>query len=178
MSLLFRNWWLLALKGTLSVVFGSLAIAYSDATIRVIVIYFGIIIITAGVFLIFGAVSHMKHNKKWAWWLAEGAFDLIFGLVIITRPEVTVALFVLIIGFWTLLMGLVEIVNAVNLQKMAGNWWLLGAKGIVSILFGVLVLTNPFATAQLLIIFVGLFAVVYGLFTIMTSFELRKLRTG
>lgn len=62
---LYRNWWLLTLKGALAILFGILLVSMPVGSLKLIVRWFGIIIALGGIFLIFGAYSHKEHNNKW-----------------------------------------------------------------------------------------------------------------
>lgn len=51
-------------------------------------------------------------------------------------------------------------------QEIASAWWLLVLRGVLGILFGILALLAPFATFQAVILVVGAFALVDGVFNV------------
>jgi uncharacterized membrane protein HdeD (DUF308 family) len=46
-----------------------------------------------------------------------GAFSALFGVVILVWPEVTVGVFVVLMGLYTVFFGLIEIVAAVQIKR-------------------------------------------------------------
>jgi len=61
-------------------------------------------------------------------------------------------------------------------RQLASNWWALALRGVLSILVGVLALTKPGATLAALVLLIGAYMFVDGVFAIMAS--LRGMRTG
>lgn len=55
-------------------------------------------------------------------------------------------------------------------QVASGIWWLVLLRGIAAVLLGILLFTNTAATLTVVIIFLGIYWVVDGVFTLMTSF--------
>ena len=64
-----------------------------------------------------------------------------------------------------------EIVGAIKLRKEIDDEWLLIASGVLSVLFGILILMFPGASALGLAFAIGTFAVLYGI--LLTGFSLR-----
>jgi uncharacterized membrane protein HdeD (DUF308 family) len=61
-------------------------------------------------------------------------------------------------------------------RQLASNWWALALRGVLAILVGVLALTKPGATLAALVLLIGAYMFVDGVFAIMAS--LRGMRTG
>jgi len=61
-------------------------------------------------------------------------------------------------------------------RQLASNWWALALRGVLSILVGVLALTKPGATLAALVLLIGAYMFVDGVFAIMAS--LRGMRRG
>ena len=66
-----------------------------------------------------------------------------------------------------------EIVGAIRLRKEIDNEWLLGASGVVSVIFGLLLLSRPAAGALALITVISAFAIVHGILLVWFSLRLR-----
>ncbi|HKE88761.1 MAG TPA: DUF308 domain-containing protein [Gemmatimonadales bacterium] len=83
-------------------------------------------------------VEDVKRLYKLAWWamMIRGLFAIAVGAFIFVRPLDSVAALALVIAFWALFGGVVEIVQAVHLRQMA-HWWVLLLAGLVSAGFGV-----------------------------------------
>ncbi len=55
-------------------------------------------------------------------------------------------------------------------QVVSGIWWLVLLRGIAAVLLGILLFTNTAAILSVIIIFLGVYWVVDGIFTLMASF--------
>ena len=76
------------------------------------------------------------HRTWWALML-RGLLGLAVGIYIIARPLDSVAAFALVIAFWALFTGFVEIVQAFELKAMMKHWGVLLLAGLVGVGFGI-----------------------------------------
>jgi uncharacterized membrane protein HdeD (DUF308 family) len=74
-----------------------------------------------------------------AWWalLLRGIFALAIGIVILWRPFDSIAVFALVIAWWSLFSGVIQLVHAFELRAVYSRWWVLLLSGLVGIVFGV-----------------------------------------
>ena len=76
------------------------------------------------------------HRTWWALML-RGLLGVAVGLYIFARPLDSVAAFALVIAFWALFAGMVEIIQAIELKAMMKHWWVVLVAGLVSVGFGI-----------------------------------------
>jgi len=81
------------------------------------------------------------HRTWWALML-RGLLGVAVGVYIIARPLDSVAAFALVIAFWALFTGFVEIIQSFELKAMMKHWWVLLLAGLVGVGFGVAALLN------------------------------------
>ncbi len=86
----------------------------------------------------------------------------------------TALVLLMLIAAWALVTGVLQIVTAIRIRKEIHNEWLLGLAGVLSIVFGVLMMANPRAGALALIVVIGAYAVLFGALLIALGFKLRK----
>lgn len=174
LTFLFKNWWVLLLKGVLLVMFGLLAFISPGITLTTLVIWFSIYMMIDGAFSIFGVISNWKTEEdKWLL-LAEGAIGLILGFLIYRSPGTFVSFIAFIISFWSIFLGIARIAMAIQLRKeIQGEGWLI-LMGLLSIIFGIIVFTQPAVGIATLMWMIGLFALLIGFLLILLSFKLRK----
>jgi uncharacterized membrane protein HdeD (DUF308 family) len=67
-----------------------------------------------------------------------------------------------------------QIIGAIQLRKEIRDEWLLIAGGVLSILFGVILLTQPRVGALALLYVIGSYAVLYGVLLVWFSIRLRR----
>jgi uncharacterized membrane protein HdeD (DUF308 family) len=74
-----------------------------------------------------------------AWWalLLRGLFALAIGIVILWRPFDSIAVFALVIAWWALFTGVIQVVHAFELRAVYSRWWILLLSGLVGIIFGI-----------------------------------------
>jgi len=85
---------------------------------------------------VLGDLKAVYHRTWWALML-RGLLGLAVGIYIFARPLDSVAALALVIAFWALFAGFVEIVQAVELKPMMKHWWVLLLSGLVGVGFGI-----------------------------------------
>jgi uncharacterized membrane protein HdeD (DUF308 family) len=175
LSSLSRNWWLAALRGTLAVIFGVAAFVWPGITFEVLVLLFGAYTFVDGV-LIF-AFGLLAAGEQERWWplVLGGIVGIAVGVVTFLQPAAMALALVYVIGAWAIITGLLEIVAAIRLRDVITTEWLLGFSGLVSIIFGVLVLAQPGPGALALVYLFGFYAILAGISQIGLGFRLRGL---
>jgi uncharacterized membrane protein HdeD (DUF308 family) len=118
----------------------------------------------------------LKDLLKKAWWLLllRGVVAILFGIVALSRPGATMAGLLVFIGAWFLVDGVFSLVAALTGAGASENRWLLGLRGVLGGLVGLLTFVSPLATGLALLMFVAAWAIVTGGFDIVTAIRLRK----
>lgn len=171
-----NNWWLLVLKGVLLIVFGIIAILNPGVTFTVMLIWFSAYLIIDGVFSLVSVFRNWQTQEdKWLFVL-EGVLGIVLGVLIYRSPE-TYALFaVLMMAFWAIFAGITRIGLAIQLRKeIEGEGWL-ALSGVLSILFGIIIIAQPSIGVSTLVFIIAIFALIIGTALIMLGLRVRKLR--
>ena len=84
-------------------------------------------------------LDDVKRATHRGWWalVLRGLLGIAVGVLIFMRPLDSVAAFALVIAWWALVIGIVDIVRAFELRPIAQHWWLLLLAGVVSVGFGI-----------------------------------------
>ncbi len=172
---IYKNWWLLTLKGILAIIFGIFATFVPGVTLITLMIYFGLFIILAGIFLIIGSISHKKNNKKWGMWMFEGILDIIIGLVVVFYPKLSLDIFIIILAIWAISVGFTQLFSALNTKHIQSAKWLMLINAIIVIVFAIVLFIRPFETATAMTYIVGVFALLFGVFITVYSFKLKNI---
>ncbi|MGU3540198.1 HdeD family acid-resistance protein [Methylobacterium sp. A54F] len=171
-TVLARNWWLVALRGVLSILFGAIAFVAPGAFVLSLVLFFAGYMLVDGVFGIVAAVRAAQRHERWGFLLLEGLVDILVGVAAILVPAAAVWAFIYLVAFWALVSGGLMIASAFRLHLHYGRWWL-GLGGAASVLFGILLLLNPGLSALVLTWWLGTYAFVFGVMLIVLAFQLR-----
>jgi len=164
------NWWALALRGLVAVLFGLLTLFLPGITLVTLVLLFGAYALVDGVFNVIAFFRVASH--QWAL-LIEGVIGIIAGILTFAWPAITAIVLLYVIAFWAILTGVFEIVAGILLRKVITNEWLLLVMGGLSFLFGLLILFAPGAGALAIVLWIGAYALVFGVFLLALAFRLR-----
>jgi len=172
LSTLLKNWWVLALRGLLAVLFGFAALLLPLDTLEAVGRLFGAYAIVEGVLV---ASIGMRGTRYRGAFIAEAAFGIVAGLVALTWPGVT-ALVLLYVAIWAILSGIAEMIAAVALRREIEGEWVLFLVGVLSVVLGVAMAALPGVGVLSLIWLVGLYALAVGVAMIVLAFRVRDAR--
>ncbi len=175
---IYEHWWLMTIKGVVAILFGLFILLSPDVAIVTLATIFGIIALVGGILLLFGAFSHSRSNRAWKGWALEGVFDILVGILLIFFPSATVSLFFILLALWAMFMGIVYMVGAFKFREVLPGWQLSLAGGILSLILGLLIATNPFGGAKAFAVLGGIAAVIIGVVMVFHSFRIRKVKRG
>jgi len=120
-------------------------------------------------------LKRLYHRTWWALVL-RGLLALTVGIFIFARPLESVAAFALVIAFWALFAGLVDVVHAIELASVMKHWWVLLLSGLVSIGFGIASLVfYPVLSLTFAVVWVAWWLMLTGSLGIYGAFQGRKL---
>jgi uncharacterized membrane protein HdeD (DUF308 family) len=170
LHMLARNWWALALRGLVAVLFGLLTIFIPGVTLVTLVLLFGAFALVDGIFNVTAAFRSASHH--WAL-LIEGVIGILAGILTFAWPAITAIALLYLIAFWAIFTGIFEIIAGVRLRRAITNEWALILMGVLSLLFGILILFAPGAGALAIVLWIGVYALIFGVFLLVLAFRLR-----
>jgi uncharacterized membrane protein HdeD (DUF308 family) len=168
------NWWLLALRGLVAVLFGVLAFMWPGATLITLVWLFGAFALMNGILSLVLAAKTPKGYPKVGSLIFGGLLGILAGLLAFVMPGITALGLLILIAAWAIVTGIMELVAAVRLRKIINNEWLLVLAGIASVVFGVLLLFQPAVGALALIWLIGAWALLFGILLMILAFRMRN----
>lgn len=174
-ALLAQNWWALALRGVLAIVFALIAFLSPGATILSLVLFFSAYMLVDGVFGIVSGIRAASNHQRWGLLVLEGILNILVGIVAFAMPTLTVLFFVTLVAVWSLVTGVLMIVAAFKLNPDYGRGWLIFS-GLVSVLFGVALLIAPLVGAVVLTWWLGAYALAFGIGLLVLAFKLKGRR--
>ena len=167
------NWKLNLIKGVLAIIFGIAALLFPEITLITVVKIFGAFAVAGGVLVLTTAAINRKNSFK-NFWLLEGIFDVVFGVIILLFSEAAMSVLMILIGFWAIFMGIIMLMVFSSSRRFMFQRGLFLLNAIISIVFGALIIINPFEGGVALTILIGIFAILYGVLSIITSIKLAK----
>jgi uncharacterized membrane protein HdeD (DUF308 family) len=172
-ELLGQSWWALAARGAVSLLFGVVALLVPGLTLLWLVALFVAYALITGVVSIVAAVRNRSTDSKWWLVLLMGLISIAAAILTVFYPGLTALLLVVVIGVNAVLTGVLDIAVAVRLRRVIDHEWLLIVAGVVSVIFGVLVLLFPEAGALAMIWVISFYAITAGLLLLALAFRAR-----
>jgi len=170
-----RNWWLLALRGVLGVIFGVIALVMPIATILALVLLFSAYMVVDGAIAVYSAIRAARKQEGWGFLLFQGIASLAAAAIAFMWSGLTVVAFVLLIAAWSIVSGCLMLAAAMRTEQ--ARWWLV-LGGAAALLYGFLMIVAPLSGAVVLTWWLGAFALVFGAALIILSLKLRSRYSG
>jgi uncharacterized membrane protein HdeD (DUF308 family) len=122
-----------------------------------------------------GLGATMVHALAKNWWLLflRGIAAIIFGVLALAWPGMTLLTLILFYGAFTLIDGVLAIIAAITGGAPTPRWWL-AIVGLLSIAAGLLAFLMPGLTAIVLLYFIAGWAIATGVFQTIGAIKLRK----
>jgi uncharacterized membrane protein HdeD (DUF308 family) len=168
-----RNWWAIAIRGVVAILFGLAALFMPGLTLLALILLFAAWAIVDGIFAL---VSGFRRGGGSVDWLlvAGGIAGIVAGILAIVWPGVTAIVLVALIAAWALVTGAAEVWAAYRYRRILRHEVLLAADGILSVILGVLLVLFPGTGALALVWAIGAVAIVSGIVLLILAFRLRS----
>lgn len=116
-------------------------------------------------------------KRAWSLVAIRGGIAVIFGVLALVWPALTVLALAILFGVYALIDGIGAVVHTVRPGDRAHRWWYL-AIGLLGIVAGVITLVWPGITIVALALVIGAWALVTGVAEIAAAIRLRRQITG
>lgn len=174
-ALLGRYWWVIALRGAVAILFGILTFAWPQLTLVTLILLFGAYALVDGVFNVIAGLVTLGRRERWWGLLLHGIVGLAIGIITLARPGATALALLTVIAAWSIVTGVSEIVAGIQLRRQIDIEWLLILGGLLSIVFGGVLLLFPGPGALGLLWLIAAYAVLFGLLSVILAFRVRRL---
>lgn len=167
-----RRWWLLLIPGIAWIVIGFVVLRFDAATVTIVSVVFGILVLLAGLGEVFNAVITVGGWR---------AFHIVFAILlflgaigVFIDPAGTFVSLALVIGFYFVITGTYDIVASLFEIGVVPGWWLRLVSGILQLVLGFLASSSFANGAYVLVTFVSVAALFRGIAEISAAFSTRS----
>jgi uncharacterized membrane protein HdeD (DUF308 family) len=168
-----KYWWLLLVAGILTVLVGIVALIYPGPTLLVVGLLFGAYLAVWGAITLFHAVGDESMPVLVrVLEVVIGLIGLFAGLVLIVRPGQSVLTAALVLGFWWVVVGVLQVVRGAAVKE--GRVWNI-LWGLIAVVAGAIILAQPGIGLVTLVWIVSLGLVIQGAVEIAAALGWRKL---
>lgn len=108
----------------------------------------------------------------------EGVLAILFGLILMLWPGISVVTFIMFIGFYGIIHGLISLIMGIFSQKGEPNRGLSIATGALSFLFGILILNMPIIYAAFNLYVIAAMIGIEGIFLAIQGFTSDEGKSG
>mgnify|MGYP000067661403 CR=1 FL=1 len=165
-----RLWWVPLVSGILLLVLGFVVLSYSVQSLVVLSIFIGVSFVMTGFSWL--ALATVVDELRW-FWVVGGILALVAGVVAFVYPGETLRVLALVIGWFLLVAGVLDIVNSL-VNRHVDGWWLGLAQGIVMLGLGAWAAGEDDRSVILLVTIVGVFCLLRGINDIVVAFRLKS----
>jgi uncharacterized membrane protein HdeD (DUF308 family) len=171
-AILIGNWWALALRGVLAILFAIVAIFWPGITAVVLVLWFGAYAFVDGVFALVAGLRAARHHGRSGALLFEGILNILIGVICFFWPDLALVALVYLIAVWAIVTGIALVAGGMALVRLSGEL-LLVVGGLLSILLGVALFVQPAVGVVALSWWLGVYALLFGIMLLSAAFRIR-----
>lgn len=166
----FFPWWVLLIQGIVALVLGIFFLTAPYLTLLAAITFLGAYWFVSGIFTLFSAAGD-EANRGMK--ILSGILGILLGVLILAYPFYSAFIvpfvFIIMIGVWALVIGGIHLY-----QGLTGGGWGVGIHGLLSVIFGLLILIEPYLAVLALPFVLGIFGIVFGFAAIAGSFMVRS----
>jgi uncharacterized membrane protein HdeD (DUF308 family) len=169
------NWWAPVCSGVLAIVVGVIALVWPAKTFEALVLLFGVFAFVGGsIWLSFGLFAASTRERWWPF-VVNGVVGIALGVLTFTETQAMTVALVSLVGAWAVLTGVLEVVAAIRFREVIADEFLLGLSGVLSVVFGVVILVQPNIGAVTFALLFGIYTILVGIAQVWLGVRLRTL---
>lgn len=181
MQLLKQLKWNLILTALGFIALGVILIIWPTQTLKTSCYILAVLLIAIGVVSLISYVRKDITGILYRYDLVVGVSAALGGILIIIKAEQLMELIPVVLGFLVTISGILKIQNSIDMLRLGhGTWYIAFALAIINIVFGIILLINPFVW-EIFITCVGVALVYSGItdlyMTIAISIRLKNVQT-
>nr|MBP8978666.1 DUF308 domain-containing protein [Bacteroidales bacterium] len=161
------------IRGLIAILIGGLAVFIPGLTLEGIIFSAGLCVLIGGLVSLIFALREKNLGAKNIL-LLQTVFNLIIGILFIAMPQNIVKFFVIILGIGLLFLGAFQLMVGLSVRSRYGWSWFYFSISLIVIVAGIIMLYDPFKSAQALLIFLGVLLMLYGISELVMAWHLRK----
>jgi len=155
MKLLKQLKWNLIIMALVCVALGVILILQPKATMTTICYVLAALLILVGVVSLINYMRKDISGNMYRYDLVVGLSAILGGILVIIKVEQLTALVPVVLGFLVTISGILKMQNSIDMLRLKHQtWYVAFALAIINIVYGIILLINPFS-AETLIICIG-----------------------
>lgn len=166
---------MMIVNGVLLIILGIMCIVWRAASLATVAMFVGAGFLVVGIIGIVDYITNLKLPGITGWMLFEAILDVLIGLTFMLNPLAAGVGMTWLIAIAVVVGGIMQIVAAFSARRAgAKSWWLFILSGVVTLIFAILLFAYP----GLIMILIGIFALVRGIYFIIGGCTFNKALSG
>ncbi len=147
--------------GAISLVIGAVLLVWPEASVTVFAVLLGINFLILGLIVLVASFVTEASVGERVLGAILGVLGVLAAVALFSEPLRSVALLVVVVGAFWVVGGVVEIVTGL-FGRRGQSRWLSVIGGLVSVVFGIVLLSWPGPTVAVVVLLSGIWCVVWG----------------
>lgn len=172
-----RHWYISLIVGILFVLLGIITLLNPMISLFTIGILFSLSFMVGGIIEVIFSIENRFLLYNWGWKLVVGILTFFIGLLLFLKPEITIEVISLYVGFLIMFRSFSAVSFALDFKRYGNRGWIyLLIFGISGVVFSFFLLWNPVWVAIYIAAFIGISLFIAGFFNVYYGFKLRKIK--
>lgn len=155
--------WDALLKGALYILLGVVAFLIPETMEKTLAYLIAVVLILAGAVSMICYLLRSARDNYYRNDFLYGLVGIALGIIVLYKIELIISLVPVILGIMVLISGCAKLQDVIDMKRMnSGNWIVLLVIAGIDVLFGTLLIANPFKAATILFRLIGLGLVFSG----------------
>jgi len=169
-GMLGASWQAALFLGVVTLILGLVVTFHPTTSLNVIAVLLGILMIISGLFNLIRVFDPRERHRVWLG--IAGLLFIVIGVILIRHLHLTRSIIGLVIGLTWIVQGLVALIGGISGGVREGRaWWIIF--GVVSLIAGIVVVSAPASSLDVLAVLLGIWFIIMGIFEIIGGFLLR-----
>jgi uncharacterized membrane protein HdeD (DUF308 family) len=169
-GMLGASWQAALFLGVVTLILGLIVAFHPTTSLNVIAVLLGILMIISGIFHLIRVFDPRERHRVWLG--IAGLLFIVIGVILIRHLHLTRSVIGLLIGLVWIVQGLTALIGGISGGVREGRaWWIVF--GVVSLIAGIVVVSAPASSLDVLAALLGIWFIIMGIFEIIGGFLLR-----
>jgi uncharacterized membrane protein HdeD (DUF308 family) len=169
-GMLAGSWQAAVFLGAVTLILGLIVAFHPTTSLNVLAVLLGILMILSGIFHLIRVFDPRERHRVWLG--ITGLLFIVIGVILIRHLHLTRSIIGLVIGLTWIVQGLTALIGGISGGVREGRaWWIIF--GVVSLIAGIVVVSAPASSLDVLAALLGIWFIVMGIFEIIGGFLLR-----
>jgi uncharacterized membrane protein HdeD (DUF308 family) len=169
-GMLRASWQAALFLGVVTLILGLIVTFHPTTSLNVIAVLLGILSIVSGLFNLIRVFDPRERHRVWLG--VAGLLFIVIGVILIRHLHLTRSIIGLVIGLTWIVQGLTALIGGISGGVREGRaWWIIF--GVVSLIAGIVVVSAPASSLDVLAVLLGVWFIIMGIFEIIGGFLLR-----